>query len=149
MSPSLRKLSENGANPPQYKTLLFLDTDILSYLLANNEAVINRITVHTRQDEQTVITAITVYEILKGFRHKPRPKKETMFNEFLQKIRVCPLDDDAIRIAADIYGALNKIWKPCGNTDILLAAIVVRNNGILYTNNIRHFEFIPHLKLLR
>ena len=71
----MRKLYGNGANPSQYKTLLFLDTDILSYLLANNEAVIKRITVHTRQDEQTAITAITVYEILKGFRHKPRPKQ--------------------------------------------------------------------------
>jgi predicted nucleic acid-binding protein len=38
------------------------------------------------------------------------------------------------------------------DTDILsylLAAIVMRNGGTLYTNNIRHFESIPHLKLLR
>jgi predicted nucleic acid-binding protein len=98
---------------------------------------------------QTAITAITVYEILKGFRHKPRPKKEIMFNDFLRKIRVYPLDDDAIHIAADVYGALSKIGKPHGNTDILLAAIVMQNGGVLYTNNIRHFESIPHLKLLR
>jgi predicted nucleic acid-binding protein len=25
----------------------------------------------------------------------------------------------------------------------------MRNDGTLYTNNIRHFESIPHLKLLR
>jgi predicted nucleic acid-binding protein len=25
----------------------------------------------------------------------------------------------------------------------------MRNGGTLYTNNIRHFESIPHLKLLR
>jgi predicted nucleic acid-binding protein len=127
--------------------MLFLDTDILSYLLANNEAVINRVAAW--QDGQPAITAITVYEILKGFRHKPRPKKEMLFNEFLQKIRVYSLDDEAIRISADSYGALSKIGKPCSNTDILLAAIVMRNDGTLYTNNIRHFESIPHLKLLR
>jgi predicted nucleic acid-binding protein len=126
--------------------LLFLDTDILSYLLANNEAVINRVA--AQRDGQTAITAITVYEVLKGFRHKPRPKKEAMFNEFLRKISVYPLDDDAIHLAADIYGALSRIGKPCSNTDILLAAIVMRNSGTLYTNNIRHFESIPHLKLL-
>ncbi|MDR1256552.1 MAG: PIN domain-containing protein [Spirochaetaceae bacterium] len=127
--------------------MLFLDTDILSYLLANDEAVINRVAAW--RDGQPAITAITVYEVLKGFRHKPRPKKETMFNEFLRKIRVYPLDDEAIRIAADSYGALSRIEKPCSNTDILLAAIVMRNGGTLYTNNIRHFESIPHLKLLR
>jgi predicted nucleic acid-binding protein len=83
--------------------MLFLDTDILSYLLANHEAVINRVAAW--QDGQPAITAITVYEILKGFRRS--------------------------------------------NTDILLAAIVMRNDGTLYTNNLRHFESIPHLKLLR
>jgi predicted nucleic acid-binding protein len=139
----------SGASHPHDQTSLFLDTDILSYLLANNEAVINRVAAYTRWDEQTAITAITVYEILKGFRHKPRPKKETMFNEFLRNISVYPLDDDAIRIAADIYGALSRIGKLCGNTDILIAAIVMRNGGALYTNNIRHFESIPHLKLLK
>jgi predicted nucleic acid-binding protein len=127
--------------------LLFLDTDILSYLLANHEAVINRVAAW--RDGQPAITAITVYEILKGFRHKPRPKKETLFNELLRKIPVYPLDDEAIRIAADSYGALSRIGKPCSYTDILLAAIVIRNGGTLYTNNIRHFELIPHLKLLR
>jgi predicted nucleic acid-binding protein len=83
-----------------------------------------------------------------GFRYKPRPKKEAMFNESLRKISVYPLDDDAIHIAAGIYGALSRIGKPCSNTDILLAAIVRRNSGTLYINNTRHFESISHLKLL-
>jgi predicted nucleic acid-binding protein len=109
---------------------LFLDTDILSYLLANNEAVIDRVAAW--RDGQPAITA-----------------KETLFNEFLRTIRVYSLDDEAIRIAADSYGALNRIGKPRSNTDILLAAIVMRNGGTRYTNNIRHFEPIPHLKLLR
>jgi predicted nucleic acid-binding protein len=68
--------------------VLFLDTDILSYLLANNEAVINRVAAWTdgpKFRRNPAITAITVYEILKGFRYKPHPQKETMFNEFLRK----------------------------------------------------------------
>jgi hypothetical protein len=58
--------------------MLFLDTDILSYLLANNEVVINRVAAwqdgqgfaETRFGRNPAITAITVYEVLKGFRHK-------------------------------------------------------------------------------
>ena len=129
--------------------MLFLDTDILSYFLANDAEVVQKITGRIEHGEETAITAITYYEIIKGFRYKSRPKKEARFNELLRKMKKYPLDDDAINIAAGVYGELRKTGKPHCDSDILIAAIVMRNGGTLYTNNITHFELIPNLSLLR
>jgi tRNA(fMet)-specific endonuclease VapC len=49
--------------------------------------------------------------------------------------------------AAEIFTNLKKAGKTIGDMDILIATIVMQNNGILVSNNTRHFKNIQGLQL--
>jgi tRNA(fMet)-specific endonuclease VapC len=99
-------------------------------------------------DEDICITIINIYEVLRGFRWRANKKKESMFNDFLRYLDVCRLDDKAIDIASSIYADLRKSGKTIEDTDILIAAITIRNDGVLVSNNTRHYEGIERLKMV-
>jgi tRNA(fMet)-specific endonuclease VapC len=50
-------------------------------------------------------------------------------------------------LTSDIYADLRRNGKTVGNADIIIAAIVINNDEILTTNNIKHYEDIKFLKL--
>jgi predicted nucleic acid-binding protein len=126
--------------------MIFLDTDILSYFLRGDDAIINKISQVIEHGEEIGLTTMSVYEILKGFRYRNNKKKETLFLEMLDNLSVFSLDNTAINIAADIYASLRKSGQTISDADIIIAAIVMSNNGILVTNNNKHFINIKNLK---
>jgi tRNA(fMet)-specific endonuclease VapC len=122
--------------------MIFLDTNILSYYFNGNIKVKDKIIESLGKEEKICLTAINVYEILKGFRWRKNKRKEELFDGFLTKVMIFTVDDEVINIASDIYANLRKNGKTIGDADILIAAIVIRNSGILITNNIKHYEDI-------
>jgi hypothetical protein len=68
------------------------------------------------------------YEVLKGFRWRKNITKETMFKNFLETISVFTIDNDVTALAADIYADLRRIGKIIGDADILIAAIIIKND---------------------
>jgi tRNA(fMet)-specific endonuclease VapC len=127
--------------------MIFLDTDILSYFFGGNLAIRDKLHEHVKNGEQAVLTSINVYEVLKGLKHKNDASKGKLFAEFLRHVTVFTLDAPAIDEAANIYADLRKNGKPIGDADILIAAIVVSNNGILVSNNTNHYRHIKNLRL--
>ena len=85
---------------------------------------------------------------MKGFRWKNNISKEKQFKVFLEDVIVLSIDDSVIEIASDIYSNLRKNGKTIGDADILIAAIVIKNNGKLVTNNTSHYEDIELLNLI-
>jgi predicted nucleic acid-binding protein len=128
--------------------MTFLDTDILSYFLRGDEIITNNISQIIERNEEIGFTTISAYEILKGFRHKNNKKKETLFLETLNNLSIFSFDNTAINIAADIYASLRKSGQTISDADIIIAAIVMSNNGILVTNNNKHFKNIKNLNLV-
>ena len=59
-----------------------------------------------------------------------------------------PIDESVIFVAADIYSILKKDGNIIGDADILIASIVLNNNGTLVSNNTKHFENIHNLNLV-
>jgi tRNA(fMet)-specific endonuclease VapC len=88
---------------------------------------------------------INVFEILRGLRSKGMKNTEIQFNELLEDMVVLSIDKEVISIAADIYSYRKNKGLNLEDADILIAAITIRNNGILVTNNIKHFENIDNL----
>jgi tRNA(fMet)-specific endonuclease VapC len=128
--------------------MIFLDSDILSYYFSGNTKVREKITEALANREQIALTAINVYETLKGFRWRNNLKKEKMFEGFLETVPVFTIDDDVILLAADIYADLRRTGKTVGDADILIASIVINNNGKLISNNTKHYENIKGLNLI-
>jgi len=126
--------------------LIFLDTDIFSYYFNANIKIKEKILEMINNDESICTTAVNVYEVLKGLKWRNNKNKETQFREFLEDIVIFTIDTDVINIASDLYSELRKTGKTIGDADILIAAIVIRNNGILVSNNTKHYDEIKQLK---
>jgi len=127
--------------------MIFLDTNIISYYFNSNEKIKEKLLETIDNDENICTTVINVYEIIKGFKWRNNQNKENQFKEFLKDVTIFTIDDDVINIASEIYSNLRKFGKTIGDADILIAAIVIKNNGTLVTNNAKHYEDIEHLKL--
>jgi tRNA(fMet)-specific endonuclease VapC len=128
--------------------MIFLDTNIISYFFNSNLKVKEKMLEAIDNDESICTTVINIYEILKGFRWRNNKRKELQFKEFLEDVIIFTIDDDVIDIASDIYSNLRQNGKTIGDADILIAAIVIKNNGILVSNNTKHYEGIKKLELL-
>ena len=128
--------------------MIFLDSDILSYFFSGDVQVRNKIEESLNGGEQIALTIINVYEVLKGFKWRNNKKKEVMFANFLETVSVFTIDNEVSTLAADIYAELRRNGKTIGDADILIAAIIIKNNGKFVTNNVDHFENIAKLKLL-
>jgi tRNA(fMet)-specific endonuclease VapC len=128
--------------------MIFLDSDIISYYFNANEKIKEKILEIIDDDENICATVINVYEILKGFRWKNNEKKEKQFKEFMEDVTIFTIDNDVIDIAANLYSNLRKSGKTIGDADILIAAIVIKNDGTLVSNNTKHYEGINQLKLI-
>ena len=121
---------------------IFLDTDTLSYFLSGNSTVINKVNEAISCGHQICLTCINVYEIMKGLKYRGNTNKEKDFHNFLTNIVVFSLDGDAIQKASDIYATLRKKGVTIGDADILIASIVIANDGKFATNNIKHYRHI-------
>jgi tRNA(fMet)-specific endonuclease VapC len=99
--------------------MIFLDTNIISYYFNANIKNKEKILEVIDDGEDICITIINIYEI----------------------------DYDVINIASNLYANLRKTGNVIGDADILIAAIVMRHNGILISNNIKHYEVIEGLRL--
>jgi tRNA(fMet)-specific endonuclease VapC len=128
--------------------MIFLDTNIISCYFNANNKVKEKLMEAIDGDEEICTTVINIYEILKGFRWKNNKRKEKQFREFLEDVVVFSIDDDAINIASDLYAHLRKKGKTVGDADIFIAAIVIKNNGTLISNNTKHYEDIEELSLI-
>jgi len=126
--------------------LIFLDTNTISHFHTPNHAIIDKVFNAISKKMVLCTTIINKYEIIRGFKWRPNPKRETMFIDFLNNLDIYSINDYAIELAADIYGNLRKKGTPIEDADILIAAIVIANNGTLITSNIKHFESIDNLK---
>ena len=128
--------------------MIFLDTDIISYYFNADQKIRDKILEMIDHDESINTTIINIYEILKGFRWKNSKRKETQFREFMEDLSIFPIDDMVIDIASNVYANLRKKGITIGDGDILIASVVLRNNGILVSNNGMHYKDIEGLKLI-
>jgi predicted nucleic acid-binding protein len=128
--------------------MIFLDTNIISYYFNANNKVKEKLMEAVDDDKEICTTVINIYEILKGFRWKNNKKKEEQFKEFLEDVVIFGIDNDVINIASDLYAHLRKKGKTIGDADIFIAAIVIKNNGMLVSNNTKHYEDIEQLNLI-
>ncbi len=91
------------------------------------------------------ICVITEYEIYSG----ATSGQLEYWQQFLEKIDVVPLDQDAIKAAVDINKNLKTKRNQIDLADLFIAAIAVSNNLPLGTLNKKHFERVESLQLVQ
>jgi predicted nucleic acid-binding protein len=123
-----------------------LDTDTLSELSRGNPVVTERARAYLVGFGRLTVTAVTVFERLRGYRlvirhGKPFERQLQAFEVLVANCIVLPFDHEAARVAADIWsGATRSQRQHLG--DILIAAVAVSRQLPLATRNRRDFERI-------
>jgi predicted nucleic acid-binding protein len=126
-------------------TKRLLDTDILLFSLRGNTTVLGKWA--KLAASQWVISAISGYEIQKGIEANPTTKSSQRATVLLSQLEMEPIAGDVALEAAKIHKALKKKGLSIGPADELIAAQAIILGATLVSNNTKHFEHVPRLKL--
>lgn len=121
-----------------------LDTNILSDLLRNpGGRSARRLAV---VGEATVCTSIVVAcELRYGAAKKQSPQLSERIGVLLGSIEVLPLDKESDRRYAEVRSHLDRLGKPIGPNDLLIAAHALALELTLVTDNVEEFARVPGL----
>lgn len=130
-------------------TPVVLDSDTLSELARGNPQIVARAQEYLKLHGCLTITAVSVFERLRGYRDalrrgKPFAEQLRKFQAFVSTCRVLPVDDVAAAQAAILWAALS-LRQRRGLGDILIAATASTNGLPLVTRNRRDFEPMTHV----
>ena len=123
-----------------------LDTDTLSELSRGNTIVKARAVAYLAEFGRLTITAVTVFERLRGYRAAIRAGK--LFERQLQAFEalvancvVLPFDQEAAAVAADMWSASSRSRRRKLG-DILIASMAASRQIPLATRNKRDFQHL-------
>jgi tRNA(fMet)-specific endonuclease VapC len=124
----------------------FLDTNIcIDYLRGTHPLIAS--TLRTLDRELVRIPAMVQAELLHGATKSSSPHTMEKTALFLSTFTIVPFDSSAARVYGTIRTELEKLGECIGFNDLIIAATVMANNGILVTNNHREFKRIKGLQI--
>ncbi|MDI7208812.1 type II toxin-antitoxin system VapC family toxin [Leptospira santarosai] len=128
-------------------TQYLLDTNICIYIINQKpESVYKKF--KKIKLENIFISSITEFELKYGVQkslHFERNLK--VLEEFLSYLNILPFVSEDTNKAAKIRVELEKVGKPIGPFDLLIASQVLSNRLVLVTNNEKEFNRIKDLKI--
>ena len=122
-----------------------LDTDICSYIIRGAHPEILPHLLDT--NVQCSVSSITVAELFYGVQHVKSIRLQHLVETFLKKVDILDWDISMAREYATIRCLLTEAGCGIGYDDMMIAAAARAKKLILVTNNLRHFQRIPDLKL--
>lgn len=126
---------------------VLIDTDILSYFFKGDKIVISNFEKYLQSYDLIEISLITYYEVVGGLLAKNALKQLNVFEDFVTENLVIPMTENSAKISAELYSTLKQTGNTVDDIDLLIAGISIDNDMTLVTNNERHFNKIPGLKV--
>jgi len=125
---------------------VLLDTDILSELLKlRNPSVRQNAIAYTVQHGRLAFSAITRYEICRGYIAQKATAQLARFQIFCANSLIVPVTDSIFDRAADLWANAYQTGQPRADTDLIIAATAIESGRVLVTGNTAHFSWIPNL----
>jgi len=125
-----------------------LDSNIISFYLKGNTSVIDNIEKAISEDNSIVIAPIAYYEVKRGLLLINAVKQLAKLKTFCELFPVGEFGDYLLEYAINIYVQERKAHRNTEDADIFIAAFCLHNNYTLVTDNTRHFQSIPDLRLV-
>lgn len=125
----------------------FLDTNIIIYSIKNAYPGIQNHFLKIpsqRISIPSIVTAEIEYGAKKSYDYD---KTIRIYRQFMNTFSITGFDDKAAMCYGDIRAYLERSGKMIGPNDMLIAAIVLSEEGILVTHNVKEFSKVPNLKL--
>ncbi len=124
-----------------------LDTDISSYVIRGAFPQID-IQLRKLSPAEVCISVVTRAELVFGLRRlHPALRLTSSVERFLAGIRSLPWDEVAADHYADVRAYLERIGKPIGEMDTMIAAHARALKATLVTNNLKHFQQVKNLRI--
>lgn len=124
-----------------------LDTNICIYALNRRP---REVLARLREEgpARVAVSVVTVVELRHGAEKSRDPRAaHAKLDLFLTPIRILRFDEEAAVDAGRIRADLDRRGLRIGDLDSLIAAHARSRGLVLVTNDSRHFERVPHLRL--
>jgi tRNA(fMet)-specific endonuclease VapC len=127
------------------RLIYFLDTNICIFLINAKYPRLNQL--YSTYEKNTIkVSSMVLFELRYGAeKSQKRQKTIENLNNFLSGIQIIPFDEQTAKIAGIIRADLERNGQIIGGNDLLIAATVLANNGIMVTNNVREFSHVKNL----
>lgn len=124
-----------------------LDTNICVYALKHRPPeVLERLRAVGKA--AVAVSVITVLELRQGAEKSQQAvANHARLDLFLGPLRVLPFDEEAALAGARLRAHLERLGRPIGDLDSLIAAQALAREMTLVTNNLREFERVPALQV--
>ncbi|MDR1732406.1 MAG: PIN domain-containing protein [Synergistaceae bacterium] len=129
-------------------TIFALDTNIVSYLLKDDETVFNHYFEEIAKGNDFIIPPITYYEIKRGLFACNAVAKIAAFNRMCQEFGIGEMNIAIWDEAARLFATNRKTGLVMDDADLFIAVFCLVGGYTLVTNNIRHFERVKGLTLV-
>jgi tRNA(fMet)-specific endonuclease VapC len=127
---------------------VLLDTDILSEILkAKNKRILDISERYLLQHQRFAFSAITLYEIIRGFRANQAVRALNEFLKLAGNSDVHPISIDILKRSADLWAEARQGGYPQNDADLIIAATAIETRRVLVTGNTAHFGWITGLSL--
>jgi tRNA(fMet)-specific endonuclease VapC len=123
-----------------------LDTDIYSEILKAVDQTVTRNAIAYRQSQGILtLSTVAVMEVIRGFQKNQSQRKLQNFLSAIASEEVLTFDQPAAELAGRIAGELERVGRPIGLADPMIAAIALNHSLELVTGNTTHFQRIQQL----
>ncbi|MCL4522666.1 MAG: type II toxin-antitoxin system VapC family toxin [Acidobacteria bacterium] len=123
-----------------------IDTDCVIHHLKG----IRSVTAHIAQikSQGLALSIISYAELWEGAYFSREPSgSQAKLDEFLSGVALLGVDEEIARQFGLLRGTLRKSGKTIGDFDLLIAATALRHGLMLLSNNRKHFENVPGLRI--
>ena len=128
--------------------IYFLDTNICIYYLNDSAPHLSR-TLEQTSTQEIRIPSMVAAELLYGAeKSAKRQNILRIFKAFLSLYEIAHFDEKAAELYASVRAELERKGQKIGGNDLIIAATVMANGGILVTHNTDEFSRINNLVLI-
>jgi len=125
--------------------MILLDTSVLIEMFRVKDKTATFFYRLSKGNNDFAISILTHYEIFRG----SNSVQDTFWTSFLKNIKVIPFDLISSNEAIEIYKLLKAQNQMIDLADLLIAATAIAHNLDLATLNLKHFNKISNLRILR
>jgi tRNA(fMet)-specific endonuclease VapC len=126
--------------------MYYLDANICIYFLKGKYPSLLK-SLKAVHPNKIKIPAIVEAEILVSVEKGAKGIAREAWSKFFEAFETVSFDNAAARQYAVTRAYLEKKGTPIGPNDLIIAASVLANNGILVTHNTSEFKRVPHLNI--
>ena len=123
----------------------FLDTNVIIDMLKGKHPCMFRHFENTYSTD-IYVPSVVVAELEYGAAHSADyEKNKSLYERFISNFAIIPFDKKCCKPYGTIRQDLNAAGTPIGGNDMLIAATVIANGGVLVTHNVGEFSRINNL----